>query len=88
MKRQFLTAVMLTCLAGAPGWASSLAITNPSFEDPASLSIQNGVANGWSVGNFDAGTWNPTGFTNTVPDGSQVLFVGYQGGRGQPDAGC
>jgi len=78
MKRQFLTAVIFTCLAAAPGWATSITIANPSFEDPASAGIQNGIATGWNVGNSDAGTWNPTGFA-TAPDGNQVLFVGYLG---------
>jgi hypothetical protein len=83
MKRHLFTVVTLTCFAGAAGWASSITITNPSFEDPASGAIQNGVATGWLVSNGNAGTWNPTGFVNAVPDGNQVLFVGYVGGAAE-----
>jgi hypothetical protein len=83
MKSMLLKTLMFGCLAGAQAWAGTIAIVNPSFEDPENAGTLNGIANGWTVSNGNAGTWNPTGFTDPAPDGSQVLFVGYIGGSAE-----
>jgi hypothetical protein len=77
--------LVVSGLTLASGRASSIAITNAGFEDPA-LAFGNfvqGSATGW-VGNGPFGTWYPTTIANNgsglfmgVPEGNQILVVSY-----------
>jgi hypothetical protein len=65
--------------------AASIPITNASFESPAlspGAYTTNGIT-GWSGGGPN-GVWYPDAgyFTGSLPDGNQMLFVGYNDGSG------
>jgi hypothetical protein len=75
---------LLGCVAGTMCFANTITILNPGFELPvyAPGGYVNDVATNWNV-TGDAGTWNPqpapgTFFSAPVPEGSQVLAVGFQ----------
>ena len=64
--------------------AASITINNAGFEDPdvGSGSIVNGSTANWTVSSYWAGTWNINSFiyfNAGAPEGSQILFVGYNG---------
>ncbi len=71
-------------LFGASSQAGVITISNAGFENPnvGSGAIVNAAPNGWNTSNFFAGTWNIAAggfFTGSAPEGSQILFVGFDG---------
>ncbi len=72
--------VLLLLGASASAWASSVTITNPGFEDPATDFFSVGNITGWAITGSNAGVWNLndtfTGFwSDLAPEGKQVAFV-------------
>jgi hypothetical protein len=85
LKTRILTVVALTAAAAAPGFGSSIAITNPGFETPATLSST--TPNGWTV--TDAGSYNPyePGGGNAYYAGANPTSDPANGGSGYPGIG-
>lgn len=72
--------LVVSGLTLASGRASSIAITNAGFEDPALSpgSFTNNNVTGWGGGGPN-GVWYPDAgyFSGSLPEGNQMLYVGY-----------
>src|ERR1041385_5399941 len=78
---------MMFLASAASSQAGPIFISNFGFEDTdiGIGGIVNGDAPGWTVSNGFAGVWHPGQgatpfFNNGAPEGTQFLFVGFEGG--------
>ncbi len=81
--RMFLCAAAV-CACLSQGSAATIAIINPSFEDPAQSSggFNSSAPTGWSTTGVFFGVWNPapnTYITSPTPDQNQIVYLGFDG---------